>query len=81
MTEITSEADPGMQPYLDRSSRYFELRGLVSIGTTRLGLYSLLEATGTTVVPRLRQFDVVDQAPAPAEAEDIDSEQLTDADE
>lgn len=80
-TEFTNFVDASMLPYLGFTSRYFELRGLVSIGTTRLGMYSLLEATGTAVVPRLRQFDVVDQAPAPAETGDIESEQPTDADE
>lgn len=81
-TEFTKYVDAAMFEYLGVNSRYFALRGLVSIGTAQLGMYSLLHATGTTVVPRLRQFDVVDQVPAPPEPDDDDeSEQLSDADE
>jgi len=85
-TEFADFLDPQLTPteYVSFSSRYFALRGLVSIGTTQLGMYSLLEYSGTTVVPRLRQFDVVDQVPAPPEPdddEDDESEQLSDADE
>lgn len=81
-TEFREFVDQAVRTdYIDYSTSYFELRGIVSIGTTRLGLYSLLEDTGTAVVPRLRQFDVVDQAPQPAEEEDVDAEELIDPDE
>lgn len=80
-TPFAGFVDPAMVPYLGFSSRYFELKGLVSIGTTRLGMYSLLEFTGQAVVPRLRQFDVVDAVPSADDAEPIQSENVVESDE
>jgi general secretion pathway protein K len=74
-TPFTNFVDQAMVPYLGFSSSYFGLTGFVSIGTSRLGMYSLLEFNGQTVVPRLRQFDVVDAVPL------VDPELVTSEDE
>jgi general secretion pathway protein K len=50
--------DPAMRPYLDVGSSYFRLNVIVSIGSVRLAMYSLLERNGQgAVVARLRTFD------------------------
>ncbi len=79
--KLAGFVDPLMFPYLGVSTDFFELTGLVSIGTTRLGMYSLLENTGQAVVPRLRQFDVVDAVPAEDAAEPIEGENVVETDE
>jgi general secretion pathway protein K len=80
-TPFKELADDTMLRYIDYTSRYFELRGLISIGTSQLGMYSLLENTGQGFVPRLRQFDVVDAVPLPdaaASIEPVDDEDVED---
>lgn len=80
-TPFAGFIDPAMIPYLGFSSSYFELKGFVSIGTTRLGMYSLLESTGPAVVARVRRFDVVDVLPSAPEAETVSSDEVTETDE
>ncbi|MCC7259328.1 MAG: type II secretion system minor pseudopilin GspK [Gammaproteobacteria bacterium] len=77
-TPFAGFVDPGVFPYLGYSSSYFELKGFVSVGATRLGLYSLLESDGQAVKPRLRQFDAIDVAPAARTADTDDEEPVTD---
>lgn len=82
-TDFTSFLAQGMAQYLVYSSSYFALRGLISICTTQLGMYSLLEYNGQAVVPRLRQFDVVDALPAAvaSETEGVGAEVAGNSDE
>jgi general secretion pathway protein K len=74
-TQFKDFVDQAMLPYIGYSSSYFELRGLISIGTSRLGMYSLLEYANGAVVPRLRQFDVVDSVPVANT--DVDGDERT----
>ena len=72
-TDFQNFLASGMQPYVDFGTHYFELKGTIGVGTTRLGMYSLLESVGTEFITRLRQFDVVEVAepePEPSEASD-----------
>ncbi len=48
-----------LRPTLGVSSSYFGLTVIVSIGTTRLAMYSLLERSSQGVVARLRAFDTI----------------------
>ncbi len=80
-TPFAGFVDPGMFPYLAYSSAYFELKGFVSIGATRLGLYSLLESNGQAVVTRLRQFDVVDVVVSAQSVEPAEDAESTSDDE
>ncbi len=77
-TPFTGFVEQDMLPYLEYSSSYFELKGAVSIGTARLGMYSLLEYDGQAVSPRLRQFDVVEVVESADAAEPVNDEQLAD---
>lgn len=52
-----------VQKYVGVSSDYFALHGTVSIGATRLAMYSLLERNGQSVVVRLRSFDALEALP------------------
>jgi general secretion pathway protein K len=70
-TSFAGFVDPAMFPYMGYTSAYFELKGFVSIGTTRLGMYSLLESDGQTVKTRLRQFDVVEAVESAEPATEI----------
>jgi general secretion pathway protein K len=58
LTEFQGAADPAMVPYLGFSSNFFGLDVVVSIGTTRLTMYSLLERNGSNVSTRLRSYDL-----------------------
>ncbi len=49
--------NPNPVEFLDVGSSYYGLSVTVSIGTTRLAMYSLLERNSQGVVPRLRAFD------------------------
>ncbi len=60
--EFWKIAAPQLQPHtipddLEVGSRYFGLSVTVSIGTTRLAMYSLLERSSQGVVTRLRAYD------------------------
>jgi hypothetical protein len=60
------------------------MRGVVSIGTTQLEMYSLLENTGQAIVPRLRRFGVVESGESygePATAKDEQAKVTADSDE
>lgn len=80
-TPFAGFVDAGMIPYIGYTTSYFELKGLVSIGTARLGMYSLLESNGQAVTPRLRQFDVVDAVATAGPAQPMDAEAAVDDDE
>jgi general secretion pathway protein K len=56
------EADVALK-YCGIASDYFALQALVAIGSTRLGLYSLLERNGQSVLVRLRSVDAIDVTP------------------
>ena len=81
VTSFAKFVDESMYPSIGFSSRYFALQGLVAIGSSRLGMYSLLESDGQKVSPRLRQFDVVDTVPAKAQAVTDEEEQRVDGNE
>lgn len=50
--------DPALQPYLAVGSSFFRVSVIVSIGTARLAMYSLLERSSQgTAIARLRSFD------------------------
>lgn len=49
--------DANPAEFLDVGSSYYGLSVTVSIGTTRLTMYSLLERSSQGVIPRLRAFD------------------------
>ena len=59
MVEDTGMAiDSAMRPYLEVGTNFFRLNVIVSLGTTRLAMYSLLERSGNGIVTtRLRSFD------------------------
>jgi general secretion pathway protein K len=68
--------DPALRPYLAVGSDYFSLQGSVSIGSTRLGMYSLLERTPQkTVMVRSRSFDAIEAAPDSSERTPADVDQ------
>lgn len=77
----TNLVDAELVPYIAYTTRYFELSGVVSIGTARLGMYSLLESNGTAVSPRHRQFDVTDVVPEPREEAGTEEQVSEDPDE
>lgn len=83
--DLALEIDPELSSFLDVKTNFFELKGLVSIGTTQLGMYSLLEYAGQSVVARSRQFDVVDAIPRDAAtelaAEDEGEDEVDESDE
>ncbi len=60
-SDVSPDGQPdlaAMTPYLDLGSSYFRLNVIVSLGTNRLSMYSLLErGTDGSVTPRLRSFD------------------------
>lgn len=62
------------QKYVGVTSDYFALQGTVSIGSTRLAMYSLLERNGQNAVVRLRSFDAIDVI-----APQIDTAEVKDA--
>jgi general secretion pathway protein K len=82
-TQFTGLIDAAMSPYLGFSSQYFGLSGLITIGTTQLGMYSLLQSTTGAVVPRLRQFGVAELRPVTDDEEPVavDTKAVTDTDE
>lgn len=56
--------DPALPArHLGISSGYFALQGTVSIGTTRLAMYSLMERNGQNVLVKLRTFDAFEAVP------------------
>lgn len=67
--------DPAMVPYIGYSSRYFELTGVVSIGTYRLDLYSLLEWDGQAAKVRLRRFGVMEAAAPEQSALEVNADE------
>ena len=72
----------GVGAYVGFGTSYFELKGTIGVGTTRLGMYSLLESSGTEFITRLRQFDVVEVAESePEPASDDAANDETDDDE
>jgi general secretion pathway protein K len=73
-TSFAGFVDAAMFPYMGYTSAYFELKGFVSIGTTRLGMYSLLESNGQSVRTRLRQFDVVEAVESAEPPTDISAD-------
>jgi general secretion pathway protein K len=80
-TPFIGFVDPGLSQYLTVTSDYFVMKGLVSIGTTQLEMYSLLEYTGQAVVTRLRRFGVVESGESygePAAAADAEATANTD---
>jgi general secretion pathway protein K len=58
LTDFQGAIDPAMVPYVDFTSNFFGLSVIVSIGTTRLTMYSLLQRSGRDVSVRLRSFDL-----------------------
>jgi general secretion pathway protein K len=83
-TQFTGFAEGSMMEYLGVTSEAFAMRGVVSIGTTELEMYSLLEYTGQAVVPRLRRFGVVESGESYGEPAKVDEEQrqaVADSDE
>lgn len=64
MSAFAGFIDPGLRErHLGVSSDYFALQGTVSIGTTRLAMYSLMERNGQNVVVKLRTFDAFEAGP------------------
>lgn len=78
LTVFQQFVDASMQPYLGVTSSYFALQGVVSIGTARLAMYSLLERGDQSVVARLRSFDAIEVAPQPEEGPDAEDEAVAD---
>jgi len=60
----------GIQGYFDTRTSHFELRALITIGSTELAMYSLLQGTGQAVIPIRRSFGVAELAPVSDEAAD-----------
>lgn len=81
LTVFQQYVDAAMQPYIGVTSDYFALQGVVSIGTTRLGMYSLLERAGQSVKARLRNFDTVEFVPAQEDAALDEDEKVADSNE
>ena len=81
-TEIKGSAASfnSMPTYLGKNSDYFELNGLVTIGTTNLAMYSLLQSTGNAVVPIRRQFGVEELRPVSDEEASEDDDDSEDPD-
>jgi general secretion pathway protein K len=63
-TQFTQFVDDAMIPYIGITTSYFALQGTISIGTTRLDLYSLLERNGSGLQVRLRSFDSIEASAA-----------------
>jgi general secretion pathway protein K len=59
-TQFTNFIDAAVVPYIGVTTSYFGLQGTISVGTTRLDMYSLLERNGSSVQVRLRTFDSVE---------------------
>jgi len=57
-TPFEGDVDPTILPGLGVSTHYFGLTVMVSIGSARLSMYSLLNRTDQGVVPLLRSYDV-----------------------
>lgn len=64
ISAFQGKIDPAMAPYLGVTSNFFGVNVAVSIGTTRMTMYSLLQRNGSNVSTRLRSFDL-DPMPEP----------------
>lgn len=73
--------DESMEQSIVYTSDYFVMKGIVSIGTTRLEMYSLIENTGQAVMPRLRRFGVVASGESYGEPPTADEAETTVADD
>ncbi len=74
-TRFAADIEPALLATIGFDSEYFGLEGVITLGTTQLGMYSLLRATGQAVVPLQRSFGAVDLRPVTEDEEEADGDE------